>query len=251
MRRLVAAGGRADLHDDVLVVGRVGRDEHELDVLLERGQLRLDGGDLLLGELLQVGVGKHLLGLCQIVRRLHVFLRLVRKRPLAGVLLGQAVVFLLIGEHGRVAHPGLQVLVGLDDLDQLLPHVRFLHVRDCPSSCEPVICATGYDTRRPHAVQRPLQDQRMRAKRAGNANGARSRRGGAAWAQALARRAKCKQGAKSEAPRDRPHAGAAPAGRGPKAGADAPRTAATSWQVLTKRSTKGRAGSDRYRRYAE
>ena len=130
--RLVAAGRRADLHDDVLVVGRVGRNEHELDVLLERGELRLDPGYLLLRELAHVGVGHHLLGRGQVVGSLHVLARLLRERPLARVLLGQAVVFLLIGEHGGVAHAPLEVLVSLDDLLELLSHVRFLH-GICPS----------------------------------------------------------------------------------------------------------------------
>ena len=104
---LVAAGRRADLHDDVLLVGRVGRDEHELDVLLQLGQLGLDGGDLLLGELLHVGVGEHLLSRLQVVHGAHVLGRLLGERTLGGVLLGQAVVLLLIGEHCRIAHLGL------------------------------------------------------------------------------------------------------------------------------------------------
>ena len=125
---LVAAGCCADLHDDVLVVGWVGRNEHELDILFERRQLSLDLGDFLLRELLHVRVGEHLLCRSQIVGCLHVLGRLVRERPLARILLCQAVVFLLVCEHGGIAHTPLQVLVGLDDLDKLFSHIGFLHV---------------------------------------------------------------------------------------------------------------------------
>ncbi len=106
------------------------------------GSLRLDAGDLLLRELLHVGVGQHLLGRGQVVGGLHVLARLLRERPLARVLLGQAVVFLLIGEHGRVAHPALQVLVGLDDLLELLSHIGFLHDVCCPSLTWPLSAAS-------------------------------------------------------------------------------------------------------------
>ena len=51
---LVATGGGADLDNGVLLIVGVAGDEHELDVLLQLGQLGLDGGDLLLGELLHV-----------------------------------------------------------------------------------------------------------------------------------------------------------------------------------------------------
>ena len=46
---------------------------------------------------------------------------------LGGVLLGEAVVLLLIGEHCRIAHLGLQLVIGLDDLLELLFHISFLH----------------------------------------------------------------------------------------------------------------------------
>ena len=124
---LVAAGRRADLHDDVLLVGRVGRDEHELDVLLQLGQLGLDGGDLLLGELLHVGVGEHLLSRLQVVHGGDVLGRLLGERTLGGVFLGEPVVLLLIGEHCRIAHLGLQLVISLDDLLELLFHISFLH----------------------------------------------------------------------------------------------------------------------------
>ena len=210
-------------------------------------------GDLLLGELLHVGVGEHLLGLVPgrptPARTRCAFLRkrpLARRTPWPGGCIPS-------GRSGTAGSPILacKLLVGLDDLYQLLPHVRFLHVRDCPSSCEPVICATGHDTRRPRAAQRPLQDQRDARQASGERErGAVAARWSGMGAGAGAAR-EMQTGSQKRGARDRPHAGAAPAGRGPKAGADAPRTAATSWQVLTKRSTKGRAGSDRYRRYAE
>ena len=126
--RLIAAGGRTDL-----LVGRIGRNEHELDVLLQLRQALLYARDLLLGELLHIGIVEHLLGRGQVVGRLHVLAGPLGKRPLVGVLLGQAVVFFLVGEDGRIAHLGLQLLVGFDDLDQLLAHVGVLHGSCCPS----------------------------------------------------------------------------------------------------------------------
>ena len=44
-RGLVAADALADLHDHVLAVGRIGLDEGELQVLLERGEPLLQLGD--------------------------------------------------------------------------------------------------------------------------------------------------------------------------------------------------------------
>ena len=127
---LVATGTGANLDDDVLVVGRVCRDEHELDVVFERRQLAFDAGDLLLCELLHLGIREHFLGLGQIVEVLHIGTRRLRERTLVGVFLRQSVVFLLIRQHGRVGHLHLQLVISLADLDQLL---SFQHLN--PLAC--------------------------------------------------------------------------------------------------------------------
>ena len=126
---LVTACRGADLHDDVLLIGRIGGNEQELDVLFQAGKLGLCGGDGLLSELLHVGVAEHLLGLVDVGAGLQVLAGLLHQLALVGVFLCQLVVFLLIGKHGRVAHLGLQLLVGLDDLLQLVAHFAILHGR--------------------------------------------------------------------------------------------------------------------------
>ena len=125
--RLVAARAAADFHDDVLLVGRVDRDEHEFDLFLDAGKLAFDARDFLLSELLHVGVGQHLLGFGQVVFGLHVGARLLHERPLVGVLFGEPVVFFLVGEHVGVAHLLLELFVRLDYLHELLAHVLFCH----------------------------------------------------------------------------------------------------------------------------
>ena len=123
--RLVAAHAGADLHDGVLLVVGVGRDEQELDVLLEGRELGLVGGDVLLEHGLLVGVGlvQHLLGGVDVVERAEVLAGLGNELGLAGVLLGQARVLLGVGHDGRVHELLLELLVGLDDLGELVSHV--------------------------------------------------------------------------------------------------------------------------------
>ena len=123
---LVAAHAGADLDDGVLVVVGVGRDEKELDVVLERGELLLVRGDVVLEHGLLVGVGglvEHLLGGLDVVEGAQVLLGLGHELGLAGVLLGQARVLLGVGDDGRVDELGLKLLVGGDDLFELLWHV--------------------------------------------------------------------------------------------------------------------------------
>ena len=56
-RGLLAAGARADLHDDVAVVVRVARQERDPEVVEQRRLARLQRRDLLARERLQVLVG--------------------------------------------------------------------------------------------------------------------------------------------------------------------------------------------------
>ena len=70
--RLVAAGGGTNLNDDVLLVGGIRGDEHELDIFLELRELRLGRRNGLLGEFLHVGIGKHLFGVIDVVARLDI-----------------------------------------------------------------------------------------------------------------------------------------------------------------------------------
>ena len=121
---LVAAHARADLDDGVLLVVGVGRDEQELDVVLERGELGLVGGDVLLEHGLLVGVRlvQHLLGGVDVVERPEVLAGLGHELGLAGVLLGEARVLLGVGDHGGVHELLLELLVGDDDLGELVSH---------------------------------------------------------------------------------------------------------------------------------
>ncbi len=120
---LVAAGSGADLHDDVLLVGRVGGNEHELDVLFKLRKLALDAGDLFLAELLHVGVAQKLLGFRQVVQVADVLARLGYQRALVGIAFRQLVVLALVGKHRRVAELLLKLFIGADDLLKLFAHV--------------------------------------------------------------------------------------------------------------------------------
>ena len=82
-----------------------------------------------MGEFLHVGIGKHLFGVIDVVARLDILASLGGERALVGVLLRQAVVFLLVGQDRRIAHLLLQFLVGLDDLLELVAHGGLLHRR--------------------------------------------------------------------------------------------------------------------------
>ena len=59
-RRLFAALAAADLEDRVLLVVRIGRQEQELDLPLERAALRLQLGSSSSHELAQLGIGERL-----------------------------------------------------------------------------------------------------------------------------------------------------------------------------------------------
>jgi hypothetical protein len=61
-RALVPAGAGADLEEEVLVVVGIARQQHALQVVLERAMRARARADLLLGELAHLGIARHLLG---------------------------------------------------------------------------------------------------------------------------------------------------------------------------------------------
>ena len=102
--------------------------QHDLELVLERRELGLELLDLLGGELLHLGVA---LGACSISLASsscsaadEVLARLLGERGLGALLLGQARVLLLVGEHGRIAELGGQLVVGVQYLLKLLAHGR-------------------------------------------------------------------------------------------------------------------------------
>ena len=127
-RRLIAASGSADLDDDVLLVGGVARDEHELDVFLETGQLLFDRRDFLLGEFLHVWIGEHFFGFGQIVEARHVFAGLGDERALIRIALRELVVLVLVGQNLRIAELRLEILVCCDDLLKLFAHAFLFYL---------------------------------------------------------------------------------------------------------------------------
>ena len=123
--RLVAARRGTDLDDGVLLVHRVARDEHDLDIFLELGQLCLVLGDLHLEHLLLVGVGgvvQHLLGDIDIVEGTQVLASGLHQVGLMGVLLVEAGEFLDIAGDGGVGELLLELLESDDDLLKLVAH---------------------------------------------------------------------------------------------------------------------------------
>ena len=125
--RLVATGGGADLDDGVLVVVGVARDEHVLDIFLELGKLSLVFGDVHLEHLLLIDIGsivEHFLGSLDVVERADVLARSGNEVGLVRVLLAETRELLDVGGDGRVGKLLLELLVGLDDLFELVAHGR-------------------------------------------------------------------------------------------------------------------------------
>ncbi len=124
-RRLVTAGARPDLDDDVLVVVRVAREEHDLELVLEHREPGLELLDLLGGELPHLGVAlllEQLPGLVQLLRRRQVLARLLGELCLGTLLLGQPRVLRLVGEDRRIAELGGQLGVGVEHVLKLAAH---------------------------------------------------------------------------------------------------------------------------------
>ena len=122
---LVATGGGANLDDGVLVVVGVARDEHVFDVFLELGKLLLVLGDVHLEHLLLVRVGRvaeHLLGGLDVIERADVLARSGDEVGLVRVLLVETRELLDVGGNGGVGELLLELLVGLDDLFELVAH---------------------------------------------------------------------------------------------------------------------------------
>ena len=105
--RLVAAGAGADLDDDVLVVVRVARQHHDLELVLELLAPRLElvaARRRAISLHLRVGLGvEHLPRLVDAVEHAEVLADLRRERRHVGVLLRQARVLLLVAQHRLVA----------------------------------------------------------------------------------------------------------------------------------------------------
>ena len=123
--RLVATGGGANLDDGVLVVVGVARDEHVLNVFLELGKLGLVFGDVHLEHLLLIGIGsivEHFLGSLDVIERADVLARGGDEVGLVRVLLVETRELLDIGGDGRVGKLLLELLVGLDNLFELVAH---------------------------------------------------------------------------------------------------------------------------------
>lgn len=123
--RLVATSGGANLDDGVLVVVGVARDEHVLNVFLELGKLGLVFGDVHLEHLLLIGIGsivEHFLGSLDVIERADVLARGSDEVGLVRVLLVETRELLDIGGDGRVGKLFLELLVGLDDLFELVAH---------------------------------------------------------------------------------------------------------------------------------
>src|SRR3546814_19122433 len=71
-RRLVAAGAGADLQVQVALVARVARHQQRHQRGVEFGQARIDGGDFLVGQFAQFGIGLRRLRGGEVVARSEV-----------------------------------------------------------------------------------------------------------------------------------------------------------------------------------
>ncbi len=117
-RRLVTAGGRPDLDDDVLVVVHVLGEQEAAEFgfdLLDLGLFRGDDAGEVLDHLRIVLDAEHLGGLGGLRLRFTVAAERVDDRLQLGVAFGDLPVALLIGEHARFGEQGqdrLELLVG-------------------------------------------------------------------------------------------------------------------------------------------
>ena len=112
--RLVAARAPPDFQDGVAAVLRVGRDEQELDFLLQLGPARLAAVQLLAGHFTHLRValvGNDVLGLVDAGQHLDVFPPCLHQVAQFLVFLRQLDVTLLVGNDGRVGYQGGYFLV--------------------------------------------------------------------------------------------------------------------------------------------
>jgi hypothetical protein len=122
---LVAAGSRADLEDDVLVVVPVLREHHDVELVLELLPTGFLVAQLLGGHLSHVRVGLavvHLAGVIDGREHAEVLADLQRERRHVRMRLREASVLLLVRQHVRLAELGGELLVAVQDGLKLLVH---------------------------------------------------------------------------------------------------------------------------------
>ena len=103
--RFVAAGAAADFHDGVLAVVGIGRDEQQLDFLLQRRHFGLKLRNLLarhLPEFIVFLVQEYILGRLNIVQQLLILVAFGDYGFQLLVILVELDIFLHVGHHGRI-----------------------------------------------------------------------------------------------------------------------------------------------------
>ena len=129
---LVAARSGANLDNGVLLVHRITRNEHDLDVFLELGELGLVLGDLHLEHLLLVGIAgivQHLLGHLDVIEGTKVLASCLHQVSLVRIFLVEAREFLNVAGNGRVGELLLELFEGDDDFLKLVAHDGSLYTR--------------------------------------------------------------------------------------------------------------------------
>ena len=123
-RGLVAAGAGAELEDDVLLVVGILGQEQDLELLFDRFEAGLEGGELLLrhGAEVGVGLGEHGLGVGDGVADVAVLAELFDDGLEVAVLLGGGLELLLVVDEGGVGELLAEVLVADFDLVETVKH---------------------------------------------------------------------------------------------------------------------------------
>src|SRR4029453_6893157 len=126
-RRFVAAGAGANLHEDVLLVIRVARQQEALQLLLERGLLAGEVVDLRLGQLGELAVaalGQDVAGLADAAEHLAVSREALDDLDGVGMLFPEAGVLRGLGEDRRVRQEAGDLVRPLFDLAELVKQHR-------------------------------------------------------------------------------------------------------------------------------
>ena len=121
--RFVAARTASYLHDDVLVVFRVGRNEQQFDFLFQLGDALLTCGEFLAQHLTCALVAlflDHLLGQSDIVKRVDVFLAGLDNLAQVLILLCQADVAFLVSNHAGVGDECAHLLIAAHEAFQFI-----------------------------------------------------------------------------------------------------------------------------------
>src|SRR5690606_6212994 len=123
-RGLVAAGAGADLQVRAAVVARIARYQQRHELFLERVQAGLSRGDLLLGQVAQLGVVAHLLRRLEVGAGAGLVRHRRRQRLEPGELARQRAETVLVARHRRIGEQSFEFVAAVGQRLQLTAQGR-------------------------------------------------------------------------------------------------------------------------------